>query len=818
MLDLEFELLSSIPPSSGWASPRLQTSVPSIKAMTSQTPPSGQTPRTTTALPPAIVKELRKAVSLQERGRFSEARAIYQQALRSYPSHPEILHVLGILEHLAHNNMLALQLIGKALDINPYSPSFSVNYGNVLHALGRSAEALAAFDRVLDQTPSNVDALRNRGLVLHALERYKEAYDSFSQALAINPSSAEILSERAATLIDDGQPFAALDDLHASLQLKPSLALTHLRLGIALTALQRYPEALARYDEALRLQPSLTDAIHNKGHVYHLLQQYPQAIAYFDQVIALDPSAFFSHYARGNSLMQMEEHLQACISFDRAIGARPQYFEAYCNMAICLTALKEYHAAHEAYKRAFALNPKHPYLRGEVAFSAILMCQWSSYVRDVADIEECSLQKETVVQPFILCALTHSPEVALEAALRWTESRTPENLSLGPIAKHAQKRRLRIGYYTADYCTHATMFLIAGLLTQHDRDDFEIIAFAYGPAPDDAMRRRAMQSVDTFLDVRDKTDVEVAELSRQMGIDIAVDLKGITEHNRVGIFAYHAAPIQVSFLGYPGTLGATYCDYIVADRMVFRPGTEALYTEKIVYLPHSYQVNDRQRVVGDTSASRAAHGLPEDAMVYVCFNNHHKLEPETFSSWMRILARVPRSVLWLLRPNDLAVKNLGNEAEARGISRDRLIFAERCPQEDHLARHRFADLALDTLPYNAHTTSSDALWSGVPVLTLLGNAFPGRVAASLLTAVGLPELITESRTGYEDLAVSLGQDPTKLHALKEKLARNRLTTPLFDTVLFTRHLESAYRTMWDRYQADQPPEAFTVPDLSNTPT
>ncbi len=786
--------------------------------MTSQTPPSSPAPRTTTGLPPTIVKELRKAVSQQGMGRIADARAIYRHALRAYPSHPEILHALGILEHQANNNVLALQLIGKALDNNPHAPSLQVNYASVLHALGRSAEALAAFDRVLDQTPSNVDALRNRGLVLHALERYKEAYDSFSQALAINPSSAEVLSERAATLIDDGQPFAALDDLHASLQLKPSLALTHLRLGLALANLKRYSEALASYDDAIRLQPRLAEAFHNKGHVYHLLRDYPRALSLIDQSLALNPKSALAHYCRGNALMELGEHLQACISFDKAIGIRQNYFEAYCNMAICLAALKEYPASLVAYQRAFALDPTHPYLRGEVVFAAIVMCQWSSYAQDVADLEERLLRKETVAQPFMVCALTHSPEVALQGALRWTESRTPENLSLGPIAKHVPKPRLRIGYYSADFFAHATMFLIAGLLAEHHREHFDIIAFSYGPSPNDEVRLQAIQSVDTFVDVRDKTDAEVADLSRQMGIDIAVDLKGITEHNRVGIFSYHAAPVQVSYLGYPGTLGAAYFDYILADKIVIKSGTEALYTEKIVYLPHSYQVNDRDRVVSNVPSSRAHHGLPEDAMVYVCFNNHHKINPETFSSWMRILARVPGSVLWLLQPNDFSIKNLKDEAEARGISRDRLVFAPRCAQGEHLGRHRFADLALDTLPYNAHTTSSDALWSGVPVLTLLGNAFPGRVAASLLTAVGLPELITESRTGYEDLAVSLGQDPTKLHALKEKLARNRLTTPLFDTVLFTRHLESAYRTMWDRYQADQPPEAFTVPDLSNTPT
>ena len=378
----------------------------------------------------------------------------------------------------------------------------------------------------------------------------------------------------------------------------------------------------------------------------------------------------------------------------------------------------------------------------------------------------------------------------------------PANGALGPIAKYPKEQKIRVGYYSADFHNHATGYLMAELIELHDHHRFECIGISFGPKHHDQMQLRLEQSFDQFIDASAMSDIQIAQLSRELKIDIAVDLKGFTQHCRTGIFAYRAAPIQVNYLGYPGTMAAEYMDYLIADKVLIPEQSQGAYSEKIVYLPHSYQVNDRQRVISDKVFTRAELGLPEQGFVFCCFNNNFKILPAMFESWMRILKAVEGSVLWLYQDNEGAVDNLKKEAKARGVDPDRIIFAKRLPLEEHLARHRQADLFIDAFPYNAHTTASDALWAGLPVLTLMGQSFAGRVAASLLTAIGLPELITTTPAAYEALAIELAKSPEKLTALKQKLSNNRLTTPLFNTPQFTQDLERAYVQMYERYQAD----------------
>jgi predicted O-linked N-acetylglucosamine transferase (SPINDLY family) len=351
---------------------------------------------------------------------------------------------------------------------------------------------------------------------------------------------------------------------------------------------------------------------------------------------------------------------------------------------------------------------------------------------------------------------------------------------------------------------------MAGLFESHNKNNFELIAFSFGAEHKDKMRERVSSSFDQFIDVQNKSDKDVALLSRNIGIDIAIDLKGFTKDGRIGIFFHRAAPIQVNYLGYPGTAGAAYIDYIIADRTLIPENSQQHYSEKIVYLPNSYQVNDRKREIAEKIFSRESLGLPKTDFVFCCFNNNYKITPSTFSSWMRILKKVNGSVLWLLEDNTTAANNLRKEAHAKGVDSQRLIFATRMPPADHLARHHAADLFLDTLPCNAHTTASDALWSGLPVLTCMGESFASRVAASLLNAIGLPELITNSQEQYEALAIELAFNPEKLGTIKQRLDKNRLTFPLFDTDLLTKHLEAAYTQMYERYHADLPPEHFHV--------
>jgi protein O-GlcNAc transferase len=418
--------------------------------------------------------------------------------------------------------------------------------------------------------------------------------------------------------------------------------------------------------------------------------------------------------------------------------------------------------------------------------------------------------RQYTANPFALLGICDDPALHQIAARAYTR----ETLPRFPVAQPppaTPRDKLRIGYFSADFHDHATMHLMAGVLECHDRDAFEIHAFSYGPEIEDAMRARARATVDHFHECARMPDGAIIAASRKAGIDIAVDLKGYTQDARLAPFAARLAPLQVSYLGYPGTIGGDFLDYILADATVLPMDQQRLYDEKIIHLPDSYQANDDRRAIAPVTPSRVEAGLPENGFVYCCFNNAYKITPEIFACWMRILTAVPGSVLWLLNNEADAMARLCGVAEAQGIDPARLVFGPSLPSAQHLARHRLADLFLDTLPYNAHTTASDALWAGLPVLTQLGQAFAGRVAASLLKAIGLPEMITRDAAEYEALAIALGRDPARIAALKAKLAAAIPTAPLFDTPRFTRHLEAAYRLMWQRHVEGKAPEGFAVP-------
>jgi predicted O-linked N-acetylglucosamine transferase (SPINDLY family) len=385
----------------------------------------------------------------------------------------------------------------------------------------------------------------------------------------------------------------------------------------------------------------------------------------------------------------------------------------------------------------------------------------------------------------------------LKASQTWSKE-FPQNDSLGPIKKTAPKPKIRLGYYSADFYNHATCILMAELFEKHDRSKFELFAFSFGPDIKDHMRTRVEAAFDQFIDVSTMSDKEIAEFSRMLGIDIAIDLKGSTKDHRFGIFSYRAAPVQVSYLGYPGTMGAEYIDYLIADKTLIPEESQKFYTEKIAYMPHSYQVNDRSRVISDSVFTKQEVGLPEEGFVFACFNSNYKITPDVFDVWVRILKSVEGSVLWLFEDNETAATNLRKEAQKRGLAPERLVFAPKMEISEHLARHKLADLFIDTLPCNAHTTASDALWAGLPVLTCMGESFASRVAASLLNAIEMPELITSSLTEYEELAVALGKDPQRIQALKQKLERNKLTTPLFDSSLFTSSFEDVLKQLFSK--------------------
>ena len=580
--------------------------------------------------------------------------------------------------------------------------------------------------------------------------------------------------------------------------------------GNILHQLKRFDEAIAHYDKALSLKPDYAEGWSNKGITLNELKRYDEVIVHYDKALSLKPDYAEGWSNKGNTLHKLKRYNEAITHFDRALSLVPDFVEAWSNKGVTLNELKRYDEALTHFGKALSLKPDIDWVSGDLFHTKMKICSWSGLAESLEDISKKVVVNEKVIRPFPLLALGDGALLHKKCSEIFAQAKYPFNPVLGPILKRPQSQKIRVGYFSADFHNHATGYLMAELFELHDKSQFELVGFSFGPIVNDEMRQRLLKSFDQFVEVGRKSDVEVARLSRDLNIDIAVDLKGFTQDSRTGIFAHRAAPIQVNYLGYPGTMGADYIDYIVADKVLISPELQSCYSEKVIYLPDSYQVNDRKRLISERQFTRQELGLPESCFVFCCFNNNYKILPATFEGWMRILKAVEGSVLWLFQDNSWALENLKKEAKKQGIAADRLVFAERLPLPEHLARHRQADLFLDTFPYNAHTTTSDALWTGLPVLTLMGRSFASRVAASLLNAIGLPEFITSTQEEYEALAIELALNPKKLANAKLKLDKNCLTAPLFDTPLFTKNLEAAYLKIMERYQTNMMPDHISI--------
>jgi predicted O-linked N-acetylglucosamine transferase (SPINDLY family) len=516
---------------------------------------------------------------------------------------------------------------------------------------------------------------------------------------------------------------------------------------------------------------------------------------------------------RGNALLELGRSEEALASYDRALAVRPDYTDALNNRTDALRALGRREELVEGYRRLLSAAPDYDYARGFLLGAQLQCCEWAEYDGSTARVSDDVRAGKRSIAPFDFLVISESADDQLRCARAFAADKHPvgaQPVWRGELYSHG---RIRLAYLSGDLRNHAVAYLIAGLFEAHDRTRFEITALSFGPGGTDEMGKRLVPAFDRFVNIGQKSDREVALLLRELEIDIAVDLQGYTKGCRPGILAQRAAPVQVNYLGYPGTMGAPYMDYIIGDQMVIPPEQHSCYSEKVVYLPDCYQANDSRRGIAPRMPTRAQAGLPEEGFVFCCFNNNHKINPRVFGIWMRLLQEVEESAIWLLEDNPVAARNLRREAERRGVAPQRVVFAPRVKMEEHLARQRLADLFLDTLPYNAHVTASDALWTGLPVLTRLGQTFAGRVAASLLTAAGLPELITHSWEDYEALALALARDPMRLADIKARLARNRSTCALFDTDRYRRRIEAAYITMWERAQRGEPAAGFAVPSV-----
>ena len=781
-------------------------------------------------------QSLQLAFSLHRSGKFAEAAKLYRKVIKKNPREANALHSLALIEAATGNRAEAAQLMARSLTVQPKNIQFIQNYVTVLCQIGKFetastecrrglefdagniyllyvaagallkqgkfTDALVTFDRLLALEPRHVPAITERGSVLLELGQHDAARESAERAIALEPNYAEAHLNKGILLGLARQHAEALASFDAALKLNPNLPFAWSGRGNVLFGLRRLEEAGAAYERALAVQPQLAEAWLGLGNIFFELKRFGEALTTYDKAIAIQPNLAAAWLGRGNVLFDLRRADEALAAYDKALSFNPGSAEAWAGRGNVFSILKHHGEAFAAYDKAFALKPELTGLEGDRIRSRMQICDWSGLQAECDHLLRSVRAGKAATSPFAFLGTGACGADELACARAWAAKRYPApERPLLPGAPYGHDK-IRIGYVSADFREHPVSYLIAGVIEGHDRARFEITGISIGPADVSPMRRRLEKAFDRFIDASALGIDDIARRIREGEIDILVDLNGFTQNARTAIFAHRPAPLQVNYLGYPGTMGAEYIDYIIADPVLIPEAHRQNYQEKVVWLPHSYLPHDAaSRAISEQRFARQEFGLPERGFVFCCFNNAYKLNPRVFASRMRILGAVEGSVLWLSRDNQEAVDNLRKEAAAAGVDPARLIFADRVPSpSEHLARHRLADLFLDTLPYNAHTTASDALWTGLPVLTQLGETFAGRVAASLLSAIGLPELIVETEAEFEQLAVELATDPDRLAAVTTKLAQHRLTQPLFDTSLYIAHLEQAYAAMFGRHR------------------
>ena len=651
--------------------------------------------------------------------------------------------------------------------------------GLAAHQQGALEQARALYERVLKWHPNHFDAVHMLGLVA-----YQQGH-----------------LDRAALLIAK------------ALKIDPDTAFAHNNYANVLQDQRKLTSALASYDRAISLDPQYAEAHNNRGDVLQVMGRLPEALLSYARALEISPRYAAAFYNQGNAFGRLGRWREAVESYDQALSIESQYPQALMNRGNALFELRDNEAATQSYKQALSIDPAIPYLAGTLLHVNMQQCKWADYRTQLeALLIDLRAHKPSCL-PFPLLALTDDAALHKQVAQAWIETEYTKPRAAWVSTARSRHKKLRIGYFSGDFRNHPVAYLTAGLFEEHDRSQFEIFAFSFGPDTPDDMRLRLEKAFDHFVDVKDCTDTQLIARAREADLDIAIDLMGLTKGCRPRIFLARVAPVQMSYLGYPGTTGIAEMDYILVDQTIAEPVDASHYTEKFIRLAHSFQVNDPSRRPSERVFSRAELGLPPTGFVFCCFNNNYKINPAIFDCWMRMLQSVPGSVLWLREATEQAAQNLRDEARARGVEATRLVFAGRIESmADHLARQRAADLFVDALPYNAHTTASDALWAGVPVLTCKGQSYASRVGASLLRALDLSELITNNLDEYVQLAVALAQDPARLSAVRSALQQKLLVTPLFDIKRFTRNIEQAFLTAIERKAAGLPNDHLDIND------
>ena len=746
---------------------------------------------------------------LQQQARHADAMVAHRQAIKLNPNYAEAYFALGNVLGQIGRLEEAMGAYRSALKARRDYPEAHNNIGVLLQKQGRLDQAASAYGEAILLRPAYAEAEFNLGTVLHSMHDLEAAEAAYRRVISLNPAVAVAHNNLGTVLKDQGRLDAALAAFENALRVNPDYAEACYNRATVQQQQQRAEEALAAYGRAIALRQDYPDAINNAGIVLQELGRAGEAIDLYRRLLEKTPANADACNNLGTALLAQGRADEARVAFEQALTHKPDFPEAFYNLGNASRESGDLSGAIAAYRNALRLRPDYADAFSQLVYHRAQTCDWENHEADQEKL--AGMVREGVrVAPFHLLSTPASASDQLLCARQWIAPVRPPPEYVFDHPPVAGRERIRLGYLSGDFHQHATAQLMAELFERHDRTRFEVLAYSYGPDDNSAMRARLASAFDRFVDIGALSHHDAARTIHADRVDILIDLKGYTHHARPAISAYRPAPVQVSYLGYPATTGADFIDYIIVDRCAVPENQQPFFSERLVHLPGSYQVNDRKREVAGAGGSRQDWGLPAGALVFCSFNNSYKISPAIFDIWMRLLRSVPGSVLWLLETNGLVKDNLRSEAGKRGVEAGRLIFAPIVSPAEHLGRHRHADLFLDTLPCNAHTTASDALWAGLPVLTCSGDTFAGRVAGSLLTATGMPELVTGSPEDYERTALALARDPQRLSALRKKLQNNRDASALFDLPRSTAEIEAAYAQMWQTWSSGQKPAAFSI--------
>ena len=739
----------------------------------------------------ALDAALAQAAAAWQRGQPERVMTMLRPWLTAEVGRPQVLLLAGLAQLRLGQLEPALVTLRQLTERAPQDVAAWINLATVQQALRQPAEALASLERALALKPDEPAAHFNRGNVLMQMADAAAAVASFERAAELAPERPDPFCNQAVALVELGRQPEALALMQGAVQRFPAIAAVWNQLGICQHGSGLDREALHSYQRAAKLQPSLVDAWSNAAQVLARLKRDAEAIAHAE----------------------------------RAVQTSPHHPVALRTLGVVLASAQRHSEAQPWLRKASQLDPQDSITLSNLLAGDLALCDWDAVDADLAALRALWRRGHLRgVEPWRLLALpvdgAELRQVTEQVSARSFPPGPESNVAAPRWRAHVGRRRparLRIGYFSSDFHQHATSVLMAGLFEQHDRARFDVVGICLGRYASglmDPMRQRVRAAFERFQTWGEFSDTELVDRARQLDLHLAIDLKGHTEGSRMAIFAQRVAPLQLHYIGYPGTLGMPGAiDYQVADSIVVPPQAREHFSEKIIALPDSYQVNDRARAIDPRPPTRASQGLPAEGFVFCCFNNHYKITREVFGLWMELLRQRPASVLWLLVANEVARRNLRAAAVQAGVNEKRLIFADRAALPQHLARHACADLFLDTGPYNAHTTASDALWAGLPVLTCAGETFASRVGASLLMACDLPQLVTHDLDTYYQRALALSGGSAELASLRRQLIDNRLKLRLFDTERFARHIERAYDMAWERFERDLPPDHLVVPPI-----